>query len=45
MQAESGPEPSREIITYDEALKRAGGFGLYQIILYLTGAIIAVLGD
>jgi hypothetical protein len=35
----------REIITYDEALTRAGGFGYYQMIVYVTATFLALHGN
>jgi hypothetical protein len=34
-----------EYIDYDEALLRAGGFGVYQVIMFLAISIFSVYGD
>jgi hypothetical protein len=45
---EEGPEnldtKKVECITYDEALGRAGGFGLYQKIIFFTVSMLANYG-
>ena len=34
-----------EIIDYEEALRRAGGFGAYQALMFLVLSIFNVYGD
>lgn len=34
-----------DILTYDEALMRSGGFGIYQILLLISCAIISNHGS
>ena len=34
-----------DVIDYDEALRRAGGFGIYQAILFWASSTFAVYGD
>ena len=34
-----------EYIDYDEALHRAGGFGAYQVIMFMALSILSVYGD
>ena len=34
-----------EIIDYDEALRRAGGFGAYQVLLFFAVSLFNIYGD
>ena len=39
------PEVEQELIEFDEALMRAGGFGLYQVLMFWACSIFFVYGD
>ena len=34
-----------EVIDYDEALRRAGGFGAYQALLFFAVSLFNIYGD